>query len=156
MEVTVTYISWSRDFALYLWQYLSERHHMGHLSKQQVRQVVRGQPFKSNLFWLGVWGGVWGGRGGRDVSQHILLYFNHKNALLQWTPSLTLSKENLMLTGHNWKISYTWTSANRVFYKCMLAQAINVHLVFQANVTFLLCHIAAKILSIIHNMGKIP
>ena len=30
---------------------------MGHLSKQPARQVVHGQPFKSNLFWLGVWGG---------------------------------------------------------------------------------------------------
>ena len=56
---------------------------MGHLSKQRARQVVRRQPFKS--FGCG-WGGGGGhnhsslldagggGRGGRDVSQHILLY----------------------------------------------------------------------------------
>ena len=41
----MTYISWSRDFALYLWQYLTERHRIDHLSKQRARQVVRGQPF---------------------------------------------------------------------------------------------------------------
>ena len=28
LEVTVNYISWSRDFALYLWPYLIERHHI--------------------------------------------------------------------------------------------------------------------------------
>ena len=26
---------------------------MGHLSKRRAQQVVRGQPFRSNLFWLG-------------------------------------------------------------------------------------------------------
>ena len=38
LEVAVTYISWSR-------QYLIKRQHIGHLSKQRARQVVRRQPF---------------------------------------------------------------------------------------------------------------
>ena len=53
----------------------------GHLSKQQVRQVVRGQPFKSNLFWLGVWGG--GGEEGVGMFHNIFYCINHNNALLQ-------------------------------------------------------------------------
>ena len=35
----MTYMSWSRDFALYLLQYLMEIHHIGHLSKQRARQL---------------------------------------------------------------------------------------------------------------------
>ena len=42
-EVTVTCISWSRDF---------EIHHIGHLSKQRAQQIVRGQPFFLNIWIL--------------------------------------------------------------------------------------------------------
>ena len=39
LGVTLTYISWSRDFALYLLQYLTERHHIGHFANSGLDKV---------------------------------------------------------------------------------------------------------------------